>query len=300
MKFNAKRFFAWLGIGLAVVAAILVVVLEFAAGPAVKGLAKTVGPLVLGTEIAISDADIHLFSGKIDMGGVVIGPPEGFKENLFELDSIRIDMDTMSLLRKSGPIVIRDITIESPVVTYEVKGLGDNLHAVLDKLGAADEGKTADKEEKASADEPARKVVIERFNFEGGRVRVSLPGAPSVPIPLPTIELADIGRKGGGVTGIEATFEVFQSIVVGTVSAAAGIVGDVGGLAVDGVKAVGGLAVDVAGDVGGLAVDGTKAVGGLAVDGAKSLGKVIGGIFSSDEEKADDAGTATDDGTNGE
>ena len=139
MKFKAKRFLCILGIAVAVLIVVLAVVLEFAGGPVIKGAAETIGPKVMGTEIAISNADIHVFSGKIDMGGVVIGPPEGFYANLFELDHIKVDMDTRSLLDFDGPIVIREITIEHPVVTYEINGLHDNLHAVLDKLGASKE-----------------------------------------------------------------------------------------------------------------------------------------------------------------
>ena len=274
MKFKAKKFFAWLGAVVAAVLVVLVLVLEFAAGPVVKHAAAAAGPLVLGTEIAISNADIHVFSGKIDMGGVVIGPPEGFDANLFELESIHFDMDTVSLLG-SGPIVIHDISIERPVVTYELKGLHDNLHALLDKLGASEEKKEA---------KSGRKVVIEHFKFEGGRVHVALVKGHGPVVPLPTIELSDIGRKSGGATAVEVTFDVLQSIVVGVLSAVGEVVGDVGGLAVDGVKAV-----------GGAAVDGAKAVGGAAVDGVKSVGKAIGGLFSSDDGAEGDGASAAGD-----
>ena len=52
--------------------------------------------------------------------------------------------------------IIRDITVEGPFVTYELKGLKDNLHKLLSNIGTDDgekpeEAKAEDKEKKEAA-----------------------------------------------------------------------------------------------------------------------------------------------------
>ncbi len=274
MKSNPKamkavKIAAWIVSVLVVVVLILLIAL----GPVVKGAAQNVAPLVLGTDVSISNVTANAFAGRLNIQGMTVGAPEGFDANIFELDTFRFDIDTASILKSSEPIHIREITIENPLVTYELKGIHDNLHKLLDNLGAGEE------KDEASADDgkkAARKVVIDKFLFKGGRVRVAVVNGKGAIVPLPTIELNDIGKDSGGVTALKATYEIIQSIVVGTVKVAVGVVGDVGELAVDGVKAV-----------GGAAVDGVSAVGGAAVDGVKAIGGAIGSLFggSDDEEK---------------
>ncbi len=243
---------------------VLVLVLQFALGSIAKQAAVEVGPAVLGTDIAVSNIHTRIFSGKVVIEGLVVGPPEGFDANVFEMSDFRIDLDTLSLLRTGGPIVISDIVIREPLVSYELKGIHDNLHAILNKLGVSDDEETEDEEktEDDSDDKGGRKVVIEHFLFEGGRVRVAVANGKGAIVPLPTIELKDIGAKNGGTTGLEATGQILKSITIGTVKAAAGIVVD----------------------LGEVAVDAAKGVGSAAVDAVKGVGGAIGSLFSDDED----------------
>ncbi len=283
---------------------VLFLVLQFALGVIVKNAAAKVGPAVLGTDIAISNIYTRVFSGKVVIEGLVVGPPENFDANVFELSDFRIDLDTLSLLRANGPIVIREIAIHDPLVSYELKGIHDNLHAILNKLGVSDEEETED-EEKTEDGKGGRKVVIQHFLFENGHVRVAVANGKGAVVPLPTIELHNIGEKRGGITGLEATGQILKSITVGTVKAAAGLVVDLGEAAVDVVKDVGSAAVDAAKDVGSAAVDAVKGIGSLfsgdkddeddkndknivgdAVDAVKDVGEAA-------VDTAKDAGVAT-------
>ena len=254
-----RKIAAWT-IGVLVV---LFLVLQFALGAIVKNAAAKVGPAVLGTDIAISNIYTRVFSGKVVIEGLVVGPPENYDANVFELSDFRIDLDTLSLLRANGPIVIREIAIHDPLVSYELKGIHDNLHAILNKLGVSDDEEEEEDEKKSDDEKGGRKVVIKHFLFENGRVRVAVANGKGAIVPLPTIELHDIGEKHGGITGLEATGQILKSITIGTVKAAAGIVVDVGEAAVDVVKDVGSAAVDAAKDVGSAAVDAVKGIGSL-------------------------------------
>lgn len=266
---------AWI-VGVLVV---LVLVLQFALGSIAKKAATEIGPVVLGTDIAISNIHTRILSGKVVIEGLVVGPPEGFDANVFEMSDFRIDLDTLSLFRSDGPIVIRDIVIREPLVSYELKGIHDNLHAILNKLGVSDEEEEDEEKADGDKDKAGRKVVIEHFLFEGGRVRVAVANGKGAIVPLPTIELTGIGAKHGGITGLAATAQILKSITIGTVKAAAGIVVDVGEVAVDAIVGVGGAAVDAVKDVGSAAVDAVKGIGSL---------------FSDDKDDAEDKNIVSD------
>ncbi len=261
---------------LAGILVVLFLVLQFALGSIVREVVVAAGPPLLGTDISVQSVHTRIFSGEVAIEGLVVGPPQGFDTNVFELASFRIDLDTASLLRSSEPIHIREILIDGPVVAYEIKGLGNtNLKALLDKLGASE------KEEEKSKDEerPGRKVVIDSFRFTNGKVRVAVWDGKGATVPLPPVELSDIGKKSGGATGLEALGQVLRSVSVGTVKAAAEAVGDVAGDVADLVK-----------DVGGAALDTAREIGGAAVDAVKGIGGALQSVFSSGDDKPAEGG----------
>ena len=145
-------------VGLVVFLALLLAVVQYALGPIVRTTAEKLGPSVLGTRVDVTNAHMRVLSGLVRMEGVVVGPPEGFDANVFEMQNFRVDLDTASLFGGADePILIRDITIEGPFVTYELKGIRDNLHKLLANLGADDDGeeKPEGKKEEGGADGPA-------------------------------------------------------------------------------------------------------------------------------------------------
>ena len=275
MKDKTKKILRRVGIGLGAFFAVVLVLLITVPGPIIKGAAENLGPVFLGTPITIEKSSVNIFTGRIEFGGVVVGPPEGYDANVFEMKTFLVDVDMGSVFRFSEPIVVNEITIDKPIVSYELKGIHDNLHKLLDNLGANGEKTKEEKpdEEKSSG---GRKVIIDHFLFADADVRVAVMGGKGVVVPLPKIELNDVGRKSGGATGLEVAGELIGDIVVGTVKVAAGVIGDVGGAVVDGAAAV-----------GGAALDGAAAVGGAALDGAKAIGGAIGSLFGGSDDKAE-------------
>ena len=259
-------------VGFVVFLAALILVLQYALGPIVKTTAEKLGPSVLGTRVDVTNAHMRILSGLVKMEGVVVGPPEGFDANVFEMQNLRVDLDTASLLGEADePIVVRDITIEGPFVTYELKGIRDNLHKLLSNLGADDDGEEKpEEEEKESPEEEkegGRKVVIEHFLFKDAKVRVAVAGGKGAVVPLPDIELKDIGRSSGGATVLDATGQILRQITVGTVVAVKDVLVDLGAAAVDAAAGAAGAAADAIGDAADKAAD--------AVAGA--LGSLFGG-----------------------
>jgi len=251
----------------AIIVVALPLFLQYGLGPAVKHGAQTVGSALLGCDIAITNCHMRLLSGVVDMEGVVVGPPEGFDANLFEMERLRVDFSPRTVFG-SEPLLIREIAITNVLVSYELKGLDSNISAVMKKLGADEAAEEEEDEtEEADSDEGGKKVIIEHFVFTGAKVRAAFWDGKGIKPPLPTIELTDIGKKSGGVTALEAVGCVFGSIGRSVI----GLVTDLGGAVVDAAAAVGGAAADAA-----------VAVGGAVSDGAKAVGDAIGNLFGGD------------------
>ena len=258
---------------LAVVAIVVVVLplfLQYGLGFAVKHGAQTVGSALLGCDIAIANCHMRLFSGVVDMEGVVVGPPEGFDANLFEMERLRVDFSPRTVFG-SEPLLIREIAITNVLVSYELKGLDSNISAVMKKLGADEEGEEEEEEEEEEAsDDDGKKVIIEHFVFTGAKVRAAFWDGKGIKPSLPTIELTDIGKKSGGATALEAVGCIFGSIGKGVI----GLVADLGGAVVDAAAAVGGAAIDGAAAVGDAVGDAASAVGDAVGD---AIGTLFGG-----------------------
>lgn len=260
--------------------AVLLVVLQFALGTIVRKAVVAAAPSFIGTEVAISNIHARVLSGAVTVDGMVVGPPEGFDANVFELSQFKLDLDVVSLFKTSEPIHIREILIEKPKVVYEIKGLSNtNLKAILDKLEKAEEEEEKKPEEEK---DKGRKVIIDHFLFKDGEVRMAVWNGKGGGVSLPDIELSDIGKKSGGATGLEVTGQIFRQISGGIVKAAADVVGDVTDVAKDVGEAVG--------DAAGAAMDVVKDVGGAAADAAKTIGGAIGSLFGGgDKDEKSDA-----------
>ena len=285
-------------VGAAIAVVVLLLFLQFGLGLAVKHGVQAAGPMLLGCDVSIGSCRLHPLSGVVDMQGVVVGPPEGFDANLFEMDRLRVDFSPLSVFG-SEPLLIHEIAVTNVLVTYELKGLDSNISAVTKKLGADEEEeetpdgdaeeaeepdetgeKSEETEEEAEPEEASgdetddggKKVVIEHFVFSGAKVRAAFWDGKGIKPPLPTIELTDIGKKTGGATVLEAVGSVFGSIGKGVI----GLVADLGGAVVDAAAAAGEAAVDGAVAAGEAVGDAAEAAGEAVGDAAEAAGEAIG------------------------
>lgn len=280
----------------------LFLVLFFFGGPVIKNSINTVGPVVLKVPVTVKDVQFYPVRGLVRIDELVVGNPDGFKtDHLFNLKQLLVRLQVRSLF--TDTIVVKEVSVIGPEVTYESTLTGSNIGALQKAL--AGEEKEAGSEEKAPAEEPAKaetpgkKVVIEKFVFDEGLVNLSLPGmmGTAMPIPLPAIEMTDIGKdEEGGASLTDVIGEVFSAIfsaVTQVVTSSGKLIGDGAKLVGEGAVAAGGLAVDGATAAGGAAVDGAAAVGGAAVDAGKAVGRGVaaaaGGVVNlfggSDEKK---------------
>lgn len=240
------KWFKRIGIGLLVLVAGLVLAANFFLGSIVKTAVNTAGSAALGVPVTLAGARFHLASGKVDLKGLVLGNPNGFKtDHAISVGEIAVDLDVTSLL--GDTIHIRRIYVNAPDIEYEI-GLGrSNIGTIMDTLSGGDK---EEKKEPAPGEKPGKKVVIDDFLIENGYVRIAakLTGGFAAPIPLPAIHLTDIGKGKGGASPAEVIGQIFKSIfdaVTGLVTRAGKLVGEGAEAVGDGVS----KAADAIGDL---------------------------------------------------
>ena len=274
-----KRLFKVVLLLFVAVVVTIVVLLNFFGGAVIRKSVNLVGPQILGVPVTLEDANLALLRGKVRLKGLRVGNPEGFKtDSLFDLAELAIDLDVKSL--GTDTIHIRRILIDGPGITYERGLTSSNIGKLLEQLEPKEQPAGGEKpaEQPAPAEEGGTKVVIDQFVLSNAKLNVSITGAAGLaaPIPLPTIELKDIGKEEEGATFASVIGDVVKAIagtVTSVLTGAGKLVGEGAAAVGKGAVAVGGAAVDGAAAVGGAAVDGAAAVGGAAVDGAAAVGK---------------------------
>mgnify|MGYP006170966357 FL=1 len=236
------------------VAIVAVVIVSKTLDSAVTKGVNTFAPKITGTTVTLESANISPLSGAGSLSGLVIGNPEGWSDNnLASLGNIHLDVAPMSLL--GDTIVIEDMIIESPEFRYETKLIASN---VKDPLKNIEKIVGAGSEEGAEESESTEKrIAIKRFILRNGKVTIGA-GDAAVTVPLPNLELNDLGSPEKGLTPVQLTGAISKEIV-----------GDIIGAAVKGLTTMGGTS------------------GASALEGVKDVGGAIKGLFGGKKDKED-------------
>lgn len=272
----------WILIGAGALVVVVAGVLFFALSQLdsiVKAVVEKVGSDVTGTKVTLNDVDISLKSGSGSLRGFTVQNPDGFKkDDAFAFDQVSVTLDIASVFPTvKDPIVVKDVTVVKPRIIYDISDKGSNFDKIKQnaesKTGAGKGSAPAQKSAPAAKDEkPAPKIIIEKLTMTDGSVAVRhhLMADKKISAPLPNIQLKDIGKDKGGATPSEIAQRIFASVQEGASKAVSsidlsGMLKDVGGLAKDATKAVGGAASGAA--------DKAKSLGGGATDAVKGLFK---------------------------
>ena len=208
MKF-LKKLFKWILI-LIVLLVLLFVGIYLSAGFLVKTLVSSVVPTVTQTTASVQDVDISLFSGKIGLQGFAIGNPAGFSDkNIFELKNITISFDPASVLQDK--IVVYDVTVDGVKVNAEANAKMQTNLGVLNKNiddFLASGKKTAEPKAQVAAKDTApatpgqsKAVVIKQLTIDNSGMEAGI-GGKSLAVPLPKIQLNNIGENDNGYRGV--------------------------------------------------------------------------------------------------
>lgn len=211
-------------IGIPVVLIAVIVVFYFAFNSIVKNGIEAVGSKVLGADVILQKVNISLISGKGQLKGLLIGNPEGFQsESAFELGEILVVIDLSSVL--SNKIVIDQILIDSPEITYESSGGTNNIAALLENIndftGTSKDGASKSKEDVSQ--ESGKKLQINDFLISNASVNLSVAilQGKQLTLPLADIHIKDIGKGDEGASMSDAIKIVFAELEKGIAGAVA-------------------------------------------------------------------------------
>ncbi len=177
-------------------------------GSIIVAAVERYGSEVTQTQVSLANAEVDITTGEGALSGLKVGNPSGFQtDSAIALGEISVKLDTNSVTEQT--IVVKEIAVTQPEVTYEVGQAGSNIDAIrrnVEAFAAAQGGgggTSGGSEQPASEGGDAeRKLVIEDLYIRGGTVNVSasfLQGETLSAV-LPEIHLTDIGKGTGGAT----------------------------------------------------------------------------------------------------
>jgi len=182
----------------------------------VKKAITRVGSEMTGVSVDVDKVALALADGRGEIGGLVVENPRGYKgPHAFKLGSIVLDLDTASATK--DVVVIKELTIEAPDIVYDKGTDGSNVEAIQRNID--EYGKTHGDEDKTARDDAAAKrFIIESLQIRNGKIRLT--GRDTV-IDLPPLQMRDVGKSRGGMTGAEIASVVVKQMTQATVSSAA-------------------------------------------------------------------------------
>jgi len=209
--------------------------------------------------VAFKNLSLEPLKGLLYIDDMRISNPPGFsRNNLVEIEQFRLDIDPDSI--QTDIFHIEDILIQKPRIRYERQIKTDNIKALQQEIEKATMRRQNEMEKtnktqptehaettpvQTAPPEDEQKVIIDRVQIPNGLVRAKLSIAPAMPVPLPTIEIKDIGKEGEGATLAEAGSILYGTVYDSIIKAVANTTG----FATDTLKGIGGLTFDALGGV---------------------------------------------------
>ncbi|MSU24391.1 MAG: hypothetical protein EXS32_11280 [Opitutus sp.] len=211
-------------LGLALIA---LVAGTFFLGSIVTAGVNNFGPKLTQTKVVLASASLSPLTGSGTLSGLVVGNPQGWSEaNLCSLGKVHIKVAPFSILRDH--VVINEISIEAPEFNYETKIVASNVNDLLKNIEAATGGSGKGTAPAATTkDGKPIKFEVKKFRLANGKVRLGVAGT-GLTLPMPDIELTDLGTKDGGITPDQLVFAVMKNVTGSIVSATAKAAGEIG------------------------------------------------------------------------
>lgn len=192
----------------------------------VKKGVETVGPQLTKVEVRLGAAKLSPMNGNGELSKLFVGNPEGYNTpSAIEVGNVKVAVKLRSVL--SDTIVVDEVNIQAPEITFEGGLTGNNLSQILKNLeGSPDDVKPTPEGKPAS--EGGKKFFVKDVVVNGGKIHVSITGLGKVEpftIPLPPIHLTNIGSEGEGVTAAQLCKEILQPIITAAIKSGVEAVG---------------------------------------------------------------------------
>ena len=266
----------------AIVALVLLLVLTLPLwlGPVVKPAVRVAAPKFTGTTFELGHLYLNPYTGRLEVGGLVVGNPKGYDEPVaLSLSNLVFDAAMTTLCDEF--VHVEEVTVDGVFVSYLGGGehgvdnftqIQYNLAGGKEKFEASErkseqkkaKAEAAGEEEETVAEFAMRKFVIDRLTVRNVRIKY---GFLTIPVPV-DIVLTDIGKDSGGATISEICEQVWQAILKST------------GAVNDSIKALGSFLGDGANKTGDALGDGAKKTMDAVGEGAKKTTEAVKKLFN--------------------
>jgi hypothetical protein len=217
-------------IGVLIIAVVVIVVFVLSSlDSLIQEAVETYGSEITQADVRLDTVKIEASSGKGALSGLKVGNPKGFEtESAFRLGEVSVSLDVGTVTE--DVIVINEIVIAAPEVTYEMASGGTNIDALqrnvdsyMEAKGLKSKGGKAEPAKTEAKDDGGPKLVITNLYIKGGKANVSatMLKGKTMTVPLPDIHLKDIGKDKGGASPGEVVEQVLGSVTKGVKGAVA-------------------------------------------------------------------------------
>ena len=214
------------------------------------------GSQLVGTEVNLESFTLNPFKGMLKIGGLTIDNPNGYSSpKLLTLGGINVKVDPKSLF--SDTIVVEDITIDNPTITYEMPDFSTSnvmhIQQNVAQNSAAEDKKVAEEAKEDDAGS-SKNVVIKKVSVANGALSAITPlqkNETALSIDLPAVEMLNLGGEGQKLTLKDSVVEIFNKILFNAISTVTKVLGS----AKDMAQKAAGAAIDSATNVTGEATD---------------------------------------------
>jgi len=246
----------------------------------IKEAVEKYGTEITKAEVALNKVELSPTSGEGALHGLKVGNPAGYKtDSAFRLGTVSVNVDTATITE--DPVVIKEIVVDGPEVTYEMGGdagsnvdqLKKNVEDYVDPGGGE------------SKDSGGPKLIIENLYIKNGKVNVSATalGGKKLGSSLPDLHLKDIGKEKKGATPGEVAQKIMDSLSGGIGQAVSGLGLDkLKGAVTEGVDKAKKALEEGAGDVTKKIQEGAGGTGGAGEgikEGVEGAGKKLKKLF---------------------
>ncbi len=202
-----------------VVVVILLVAVKFLGSnldAIVKKAITRIGPEMTGVSVDVDKVGIALADGRGEIGGLVIGNPRGYEgPHAFKLGSIVLDIEKAS--EAADVVVIKELTIDGPDIVYDKGTDGSNVEAIQQNIDEYSKKHFDGQDKSQAGDAAAKRFIVESLQIRNGKIRLT--GRDTV-MDLPPIQLRNVGKSEGGMTGGEIAGMVVKQMTQATVASA--------------------------------------------------------------------------------
>lgn len=204
---------------------------------AIKSGIETAGPKITKTDVKLNSVSLSLLSGSGKIKGFVLGNPQGFKTPA----AISVGIANLAVEPRSlfdDKVVIRDISVEGPEITFETDLTAVNLKKILSNVeetaGVSGKPSSSDTNQPAAPKQSeaagGKKLQVDNFLIRNAKVHVSVNapviGQQNANVTIPEIHLTNMGTNVEGITAAELSKEVLKALVEKIVPEAEKVIAD--------------------------------------------------------------------------